>query len=110
MTIDDWRSEIDKVDNELLRLLNRRVQLAAMIGRLKQAASLPLSDLDRERALLARLHLINAGPLDEQAVATIFQQIIFQTRRIEAQAISHEARTSRTALRRIKMRFIPDKR
>jgi chorismate mutase len=110
MTIDDWRSEIDNVDNELLRLLNQRVQLAAMIGRLKQAASLPLSDLDRERALLARLRRVNAGPLDEHAVTSIFQQIIFETRRVEAQAISPAARSRRNALRRIKVRLNRDKR
>lgn len=106
MTIDDWRTEIDNVDNELLRLLNQRVQLAAMIGRLKQAASLPLSDVDRERTLLARLCRINAGPLDDQAVATIFQQIIVETRRLEAHAIAPEDRSRKTALRRINVRFI----
>jgi chorismate mutase len=106
MTIDDWRTEIDNVDNELLRLLNQRVQLAAMIGRLKQAGNLPLSDVDRERTLLARLRQINAGPLDDQAVVTIFQQIIFETRRIEAHAIAPEARSRKTALRRISVRFI----
>ena len=106
MTIDEWRTEIDNVDNELLRLLNQRIQLAAIIGRLKQAASLPLSDVERERALLARLRRINAGPLDDQAVSSIFQQIIFETLRMEAHAIAPEARCGKTALRRINARFI----
>ena len=92
MTIEDWQTEIDNVDNELLRLLNQCVELAAMIGRLKEAACLRLSHIDRERALPARLHRINAGPLDDPAVATIFQQIIFEARRIEAQAICPEVR------------------
>lgn len=106
MTIDDWRTEIDNVDNELLSLLNQRVQLAAMIGRLKQAASLPLSDVDRERALLARLCRINPGPLDDQAVASIFHQIIFETRRIEADAIGSEVPSRKTALRPMNVRLI----
>lgn len=106
MTIDDWRTEIDNVDNELLRLLNQRVQLAAMIGRIKRAASLPLSDLDRERTLLDRLRHINAGPLDEQAVTTIFQQVIFETRRLEAHAISPDAPSGKMTSRRINVRFI----
>lgn len=110
MTIDDWRTEIDNVDDELLRLLNQRVQLAAMIGRLKQAASLPLSDLDRERTLLTRLHRINAGPLDDHAVTTIFQQIISETRRSEALAISLRSRGRKRALRRIKVRSTRGKR
>lgn len=92
MTINDWRTEIDKVDHEILRLLNQRVELATMIGSLKRAANLPLSDFDRERSLLTRLRRINVGPLDDQAVALIFQQIIFETRRLEEHAITHEAR------------------
>lgn len=88
MTIADWRAEIDNLDNELLRLLNQRASLAARIGKLKRAASLPLCDEDRERALVARLRRVNAGPLDDQAVAIIFQQIIRETRRVEARAVA----------------------
>ena len=106
MTIEDWRSEIDNVDNELLGLLNQRVQLAAMIGRLKRAANLPVNDAHRERALLDRLRHVNAGPLDDQAVGVIFQQIISETSRLEAHAIASEPRRRRPALRRISARFI----
>jgi chorismate mutase / prephenate dehydratase len=95
MTINDWRTEIDNVDNEILRLLNQRVQLAAMIGSLKRAANLPLNDFDRERSLLTRLRHINVGPLDDQALALIFQRIIFETRRLEEHAIAPEARSGR---------------
>ena len=106
MTIEDWRNEIDNVDNELLGLLNQRVQLATMIGRLKRAASLPMSDPDRERALLQRVRLVNAGPLDDQAVEVIFQQIISETSRLEARAIAAEPRRRKSAIRRISARFI----
>ena len=83
MTIADWRMEIDNLDNELLRLLNERAKLAATIGELKQAGNLPLVDEDRERNLIARLCHINAGPLDEAAIAGIFREIISETRRLE---------------------------
>jgi chorismate mutase len=102
MTIDDWRTEIDNVDDEILRLLNQRVQLATIIGRLKKAANLPLSDVRRERTLLARLRRLNVGPLDDQAVALIFQQIIFETRRLEEPTIAPEARIRKTAPGRVK--------
>lgn len=91
MTIADWRTEIDNLDNELLRLLNQRADLAARIGKLKRAANLPLCDEDRERALVARLCDVNAGPFDDQAVVIIFQQIIRETRRVESRAVAPEA-------------------
>ena len=78
MRIEDWRAQIDEVDNELLRLLNRRARLAARIGGMKSRAGLPLYDPDREREVLARACRANAGPLDEGAVARIFRRIMLQ--------------------------------
>jgi chorismate mutase/prephenate dehydratase len=88
MTIADWRTQIDDVDNELLRLLNQRAKLASRIGRLKQDANLPLGDERREHSLLARLRAVNIGPLDDAAITGIFQQIIAETRRVEARLLT----------------------
>ena len=84
MTIADWRVEIDDIDKQVLQLLNQRARLAAHIGKLKTAANQPLTDESRERRLIARLAQVNTGPLDEAAIATIFRQIIAETRRLEA--------------------------
>ena len=64
MDIEHWRKEIDDIDSELLRLLNMRARLAIKVGALKQAASIPFCDPERERTVLQRLQAINAGPLD----------------------------------------------
>jgi len=94
MSISDWRTQIDDVDNRLLRLLNQRAELASIIGRLKQDANLPLHDKRREHSVLARLRAVNGGPLDETAVTVIFQHIISETRRVEARVHSHHANVS----------------
>jgi chorismate mutase len=86
MGIDDWRTEIDSIDNELLRLINRRAKLAVSVGMFKQQAGLPLCDRDREREVLARAQRINHGPLDDRAVAKIFRRIIYESRRIQTAA------------------------
>ena len=83
MNIEYWRSEIDEVDSELLRLLNRRARLAAKVGKLKRAAGLPLSDPERERAVLRRLQQANTGPLDQRAIGKVFRRIIHESRRVE---------------------------
>ena len=49
MGIKEWRAEIDIIDNELLRLMNRRARLAVRVGRIKSSAGLPLADPERER-------------------------------------------------------------
>ena len=82
-TISDWRAQIDMIDTELLRLLNRRAQLAIEIGALKKRDAAPLCDPVRERQVLIRARGANGGPLDDEAVAKIFRCIIDESRRIE---------------------------
>jgi chorismate mutase len=86
MSIEDWRAEIDAIDDELLRLLNTRARLALKLGASKRSAGLALCDRARERAVVARVCQVNAGPLDERAVALIFRRIIRESRRMQARA------------------------
>lgn len=91
MGIEDWRAEIDSIDNELLRLINRRARLAVRVGMIKQRASLPLRDRDRERDVLARAQRVNLGPLADRAVAKIFRRIIYESRKIQTATPATEA-------------------
>ena len=70
------RAEIDKIDDEILRLLNKRAEVALTVGKAKSDVESPLCDSGRERDVLARLALKNPGPLDSQSVENIFQRII----------------------------------
>lgn len=91
MGIDDWRNEIDAIDEELLRLVNRRARIALRLGALKSVAGLPLNDPARERDVLARACRDNEGPLDAEAVARIFRRIIRESRRAETLAAGAHA-------------------
>ena len=86
MRIEDCREEIDRIDGELLRLLNRRASLALEVGALKARAGLPLKDEGREREVLLRSSNANAGPLGQTSVARIFRRIIRESRRVEENA------------------------
>jgi len=90
MNIEYWRTEIDEVDRELLRLLNRRARLAIKVGALKRVAGLPCSDPERERVVLNTLRRANTGPLDSRAVTKLFRRIIGESRRIETQVPAAE--------------------
>jgi chorismate mutase-like protein len=88
MTIEHWRTEIDEIDRELLRLLNRRARLAMKVGTLKQNAGLPCCDTERERDVLTRLQQANGGPLDSRAIGKVFRRIIRESRTLEAQMLT----------------------
>jgi chorismate mutase len=81
--VDEYRSQIDVIDTQLLVLLNQRVSLAARVGTLKAKAGMPRRDKERERNVLARVLRTNTGPLDQKGVTKIFECIIAESRRAQ---------------------------
>ena len=53
--INDLRNEIDKIDDEVLRRLNERMNFVRKIGELKQTSGSAIYRPERERAILNRL-------------------------------------------------------
>ena len=86
MSIEDWRTEINKLNGELLRLLNQRARLALKVGESKAAAGVHLCDHTREREVIEQMCAANEGPLDERAIVELFRAIIHESRRIQARA------------------------
>jgi chorismate mutase-like protein len=83
VSIQHWRSEIDRVDEELLLLLNRRARYAIEIGLLKRRAGLPIEVPEREAAIIARMVEANEGPLDGDAIRRLFEAVIGESRQAE---------------------------
>ena len=83
MTLDALRARIDRIDEKLLRLLNRRASMALQIGRLKKKHGLPVFDEKRERAVIARLVRGNGGPLPAASVKGIFREILRRNRGLQ---------------------------
>ncbi|HYB44731.1 MAG TPA: prephenate dehydratase [Candidatus Methylomirabilis sp.] len=76
MDLDDWRSRINNLDEEILNLLNRRGQAALQIGELKRQQGLPYFVPERESHILERLVTQNPGPLGADAIRTIWREIL----------------------------------
>jgi prephenate dehydratase/chorismate mutase len=91
MTIEDWRTEINELDRELLSLLNRRARLALKVGESKTASGLSLCDHTREREVIERMCEANEGPLDDRAIVELFRAIIHESRRIQTRAADQAA-------------------
>ena len=54
LTIEELRSRIDVIDDQLVRLLNVRVACAVEVGRFKHEMGLAVYQPDREAQVLAR--------------------------------------------------------
>lgn len=83
MDINHWRDEIDKIDQQLLELLNRRSQCAIEIGKIKHREGLPIYSPAREAEILENVTCTNRGPLGNDAVRRLFERIIDESRRAE---------------------------
>lgn len=77
------REEIDRLDAELVRLLNRRAEVVLELAKLKHGMGWNICDPDRERQVLAQIAGSNSGPFDESGLCRIFRRIIFESRRME---------------------------
>ena len=75
-----WRERIDRIDDQLLRLLNERAALAKEIGEIKGGnAYRP----EREAQILERLREASRGPLSGESVSRIFCEIMSACRALE---------------------------
>jgi chorismate mutase len=86
LTIDELRTRIDRIDEQLVQLLNVRVACAVEVGRLKHELGLAVYQPDREADVLSSVRRSAAdlaGPLTSEAVVRIFERIIEEARRAE---------------------------
>ena len=75
-SLEKLRSQIDELDNTLLKLLNKRAKCVIKIGKIKQKENKGVLVPLREKELLDRLLTVNKGPMKDEMVIYLFQQII----------------------------------
>lgn len=83
MTIEEIRTAINQIDNQLLNLFNERAALALKIGHIKQEKDLPIYDPRREKLIFDRMCQKNPGPLDNPAIVRLFERVIDESRSLE---------------------------
>ncbi|MCS6852497.1 MAG: prephenate dehydratase [Gemmataceae bacterium] len=77
------RSQIDKLDLQILKLINERAGVAAEIGRVKNDHGSEIFSPAREEEVLLHVLEANKGPLDNQAVRAIFREIMSGSRALQ---------------------------
>jgi chorismate mutase/prephenate dehydratase len=80
MDIEKLRGEIDRLDDEIAALVQRRAGLAQKIGALKGGA--PAYRPERESEILRRIGT-RSGPLAPERLVTVFREIISACRALE---------------------------
>ncbi len=76
ITIPELRTRIDSIDDALLDLLNERSKVVLEVGRLKSGKNLDFHVPGRERQIYERLLQGNPGPFPNDALKSVFREII----------------------------------
>src|SRR4029450_2994543 len=78
------REGIDSVDEEIVRLLDRRAWLARRIGEIKHKNGLGAYAPARERAVLDRVATLGDGEFPRRGLQAVFREIISSSISLEA--------------------------
>src|SRR3954466_4049746 len=76
MTIPEHRAAIDKLDKEIVQLLNERTAHVLEIGGIKVKAGEEIYAPHRELAVLERLCKLNQGPITNESLRAIYREIM----------------------------------
>lgn len=72
--IDKLRNRIDGIDRKILKLIEKRVDLAKNIGRIKKKNGLKISDSEREREVIE--NVLSSSNIDKDFLKKLFRLII----------------------------------
>lgn len=72
----ELRSGIDRIDEQLVRLMAERASLVVEVGRAKQSGGVAIYAPHREREVIERAVRRNPGPLEARTVEAVFREIM----------------------------------
>jgi chorismate mutase/prephenate dehydratase len=81
--LEELRKSIDFLDDQLLDLLNQRMQVVKEIGELKKQQNSIIYRPEREKSIIDRLSERNKGVLNRSAIEAIFLEIFAISRNLE---------------------------
>jgi chorismate mutase/prephenate dehydratase len=76
MSLEELRERIDKLDHQLVQLLNERARIVVEIGKLKNKTDKPVYAPDREKEVFAGIAEANKGPLPDRCLVAIWRELM----------------------------------
>lgn len=76
MEIADWRTRIDELDEQIVKLLCERAACAVAIGDIKRQHAAPIYEPQREQQVIAHARDVNPGPLTGEQVQDIYERVM----------------------------------
>ncbi len=74
--LQELRCEIDRIDHQLVRLLEQRMDIARKIGEYKAENGLPVFDPERENEKIAAVRALAENPENGDAIEKLFHALM----------------------------------
>lgn len=71
-----FRKKIDKIDEQLVKLLDERMELAFELGKLKKEKGRGVFDASREKEVYDKLKALPKQTIRDDEIETLYQEII----------------------------------
>lgn len=79
------RDQMNRINEEMLRLLNERAQVAIEIGEIKRRTGQPIVDKEREQQIVTLMQKKNQGPVKDEQVARFFDSLFQIAKELQAE-------------------------
>ena len=79
----ECRRAIDRIDAQLVALLNERAREVEIIGQIKQECDMPVYEPKREDDVYRNVMENNRGPLQPDAVRRVFERVVDEMRTLQ---------------------------
>ena len=74
--MDRFRKKIDKIDEQVVKLLDERMGLAFELGKLKKSAGRGVFDANREEEVFNKLQVLPKQTIRDGEIKELYEQII----------------------------------
>jgi len=74
--MDRFRKRIDKIDEQLVKLLDERMELAFELGKLKKSDGRGVFDANREEEVFNKLQALPKQTIRDDEIKELYEQII----------------------------------
>lgn len=95
MTLKEYRSEIAKIDQEILSLVLKRMNMAKKVGEFKKQHQTPIKNYEIEKKIIDRARLFaESHDLSEALIENIFQSLIEASVSLQDELMSQHYKSS----------------
>jgi chorismate mutase/prephenate dehydratase len=74
--LESLRQQIDKLDEQIVQLLNARARVVVEVGKIKQSTGGAIYAPDREKTVLDKVRKLNSGPLPDRCLEAVYRELM----------------------------------